>query len=99
MSTIHPAMAPADKDTTPPATPPARRSDQSLADARRAWAGAEKARARYEASLVTRDAALAQAMADGWTSDELGEMFSVTGDNIRSLLYQRRKGRGRKTPG
>lgn len=76
------------------------RAPHSLASAKRAYANAETAKRRAEAALVTRDAAMSAAMADGWTSDEIGEEVGATGRAIRNLLYIRRKGRPeRRTEG
>jgi hypothetical protein len=69
------------------------RNNATLAAAKRSYANAEVAKKRAEAALVTRDAAMAAAMADGWTSDEIGEEVGATGRAIRNLLYIRRKGR------
>ena len=80
-----------DNDTTPPA-PVALRDDFTLQEARRKWRDAEKARARYEAALVTRGAALQAAMDNGWTSREVADAVGVRAINIRNMLSRRRKG-------
>ena len=85
-TTIHAAM----NDTTPPERT---RSDETMAAARRHYLQAEKARAKYEAALVTRDAAMQAAMDDGWTSDEVGDAVGIRGVNVRNILYARRSGR------
>lgn len=78
-------------DTTPPASP-ALRDDHVLYEARRKWRDADKARARHEAAMVTRDAALQAAMDNGWTSREIAEAVGVRAINIRNMLSRRRKG-------
>ena len=88
-TSIHAAMNDTN-DTTPPART---RSDETLAAVRRYFTAAEKAKARYEASLVTRDAAMQAAMDDGWTSDEVGAAIGTRGVNVRNLLSARRNNR------
>lgn len=89
-TSIHAAMSNAPDNATPPART---RSDETLAAVRRYFTAAEKAKARYEASLVTRDAAMQAAMDDGWTSDEVGEAIGTRGVNVRNLLSARRNNR------
>lgn len=90
MSTVTP-MTEEQEDTTPPAGA-SFRDDFTLYQARRKWRDAEKARVRYEAALVTRDAAMQDAMDNGWTSRELAEAVGTRAIAIRKMLSRRRKG-------
>jgi|DEB0MinimDraft_10_1074344.scaffolds.fasta_scaffold128114_1 hypothetical protein len=85
MSTVPAMDNHASNDTTP------RRDAATLAAHRRRWRETEKARQRYEAALITRNAAIQEAMDNGWTSNELGEAVGVRGITIRKMISRRRK--------
>jgi DNA-directed RNA polymerase specialized sigma24 family protein len=69
------------------------RSDQTLAAVRRAEAAAQRAKRAEEASRVTRDAAIAAAMEDGWTSAEIGALLGIPDHAVRHRVYSRRTGK------
>ncbi len=74
-----------DNDTTP------RRDESVFSTYRRRWREVEKAKIRYEAALINRNAAIQEAMDNGWTSNELGEAVGVRGITIRKILSRQRK--------
>jgi len=63
------------------------------ADVIRSWKHAIKVRRNLNDALRDRDAYLAGAMADGWTSSEIGAMVGIAGSNVRTLVYLRKNGR------
>jgi len=85
MSGIASVPAMDDNNTTP------RRDDAVFSTYRRRWREVEKARIRYEAALINRNAAIQAAMDNGWTSNELGEAVGVRGITIRKILSRQRK--------
>lgn len=85
MSTMPGVVSP-QEDTTPPA-----RSEETLRSVKRAQSELDKARRRVDALLVTRDAAIEVAQADGWTSRELADACGMKSHNIRQMTYRRRK--------
>jgi len=76
------------------------RSDKTLAAVRRAEAATQRAKRAEEAARVTRDAAIAAAMEDGWTSAEIGELLGIPDHAVRHRVYSRRTGKPgrRRTP-